>query len=156
MAKRDVDARLRAFRAYIDLVMTTTGWQTPTEVARKAGLAVSTVNRPYNKDVNFVPKTTTLGEIVKASGVPLPSALLLTQPPMVDGEDYMVTNEAAPGDAGQGIVGKEKMEPDEVIAVEILASLPPARAVKLFREAIRRQKARGSATANPPAGRRMS
>src|SRR5690606_20287113 len=72
-----VDARLKAFRDYVDAVMAATGWETPTEVARKSGVAASTVNRPYAKDdIEYLPSLRTIIAISEASGVRPPPELV--------------------------------------------------------------------------------
>ena len=72
-----VNARLRAFRSYVDSVMAITGWDTPTEVAKKAGLSPSTVNRPYAKDdIEYLPGLRTIDAIAQASGVAPPPELI--------------------------------------------------------------------------------
>lgn len=66
-----------AFREYIDLVMERTGLPDPTAVAKKAGLAPSTVNKPYGrKEVKWEVSNKTIKKIAEATGVPPPKTLL--------------------------------------------------------------------------------
>lgn len=71
----DLALRLDAFREYIDHIMDTTPIRSPSEIAGRAGVSPSTVNRPYkgnNKDAGDVvsaPKGSTLLAIHKATGV---------------------------------------------------------------------------------------
>lgn len=151
MAKRTLDRRLQAFRAYIDLVMERAGLENPTAVARKAELPPSTINRPYHKAVNFAPKLTTLVQIADATGVPLPEELLLTCPPDEATIGYKLSVKDSPGDAIDDFARGCAMEPDEEVAVDILASAPRNRIPALFKEVIKRQKDKAKqSVANPP------
>lgn len=87
-----VNARLRLFREYIDAVMAATGWGTPTEVARRSGIAASTVNRPYAKDdIAYLPGLRTIDAIARASHVAPPAGLIggiVSETPGRNGMDH--------------------------------------------------------------------
>lgn len=70
-----VDPLQRAVRAYIEQVLERTGWDAST-LARRAGLASSTITRFLNSDTHrYVLSVRSLMKVAAASGVPLPRQL---------------------------------------------------------------------------------
>src|SRR5579871_3343015 len=69
--------RQKATRAYLKAVLEHTGWKNPTEIADRAGLAASTINRFLNKaDVKHNLSLDTLSKVSAASGLPIPGNVI--------------------------------------------------------------------------------
>lgn len=80
----EIDARLDAFRQYIDAIIRTGRFKTRSSIARAASLHPSTVNRPYkaavegdHENVKSNVKSDTLLRIRSATGVTFPEKLQL-------------------------------------------------------------------------------
>jgi transcriptional regulator with XRE-family HTH domain len=70
---------IRATRAWLRDVLTQSGL-TPYALARRAGLAQTTVTRFLNQDVKYTLKASTISKIMNASGVAAPPSILLGVP----------------------------------------------------------------------------
>jgi len=89
-----------AARRYIDAVAAATGWNY-TAIARRAGLASTTVTRFMNEpDVRHVLSARSIAKIAAASGVPVPPELGGSAPLLADGEpgrrEFMVAPMSMP------------------------------------------------------------
>lgn len=80
---RNIDEQREQFRAYIQRIVTETG-MTPSAIAKAAGVAASTVNRPYSGDETAgAPTLKTIAKIAAATGVPFEGSALTVSAPSV-------------------------------------------------------------------------
>lgn len=89
-------AQLRAFRAWIDVIVETTGL-TRSEIARRAELTPSTINKPYSQlDYDKRISLPTINAIERIAKIPAPDALLMKEFPAQDADvnDSLTTSDA--------------------------------------------------------------
>jgi len=78
-----VDPQIAA-RAFLNEAVTKSGLK-PSALAKRAGVAPSTITRPLNEpDFQFVPKAATLAKIAKAAGLTLPDAFAGLRSPSLE------------------------------------------------------------------------
>lgn len=153
MPKLPLEQRRRAFQGYIERIVKTTEFGSPSAIAKAADLHPSLINKALKEHTTHTPGAHTLKKIQRATGVSPPDILMPKSKEIAGvgkSVNEILTPDSDTGEVNSALLGGEDMESEQEFIVDLLADYPPRSMYGLVKKAIRLQRTRRKRAAENP------